>query len=248
MLNVLERTQCPKWVKFGRTHYEVRQSNLHFYNKFAIPGVIGCIDGTHIKLLKPCDNEHLYLNRKGCFSVNAMIVCDYKMSITAVDACHPGSSHDAFIFNLSNIKQSLLSSFQSGDHSSWLLGDSGYALEPYLLTPYRNPTSGTSQHKFNLQHAKARNIVERVIGVLKSRFKCLQTVLPYTPQKVVKIINVCCAFHNICRFYNVDDSMYAFSEEVIDDDPAENNSSLETTATNIRDQIANNLMQTLSIS
>ncbi|XP_039969105.1 putative nuclease HARBI1 [Bactrocera tryoni] len=135
MLNVLERTQCPKWVKFGRTHYEVRQSNLHFYNKFAIPGVIGCIDGTHIKLLKPCDNEHLYLNRKGCFSVNAMIVCDYKMSITAVDACHPGSSHDAFILNLSNIKQYLLSSFQSGDHSSWLLGDSGYALEPYLLTP-----------------------------------------------------------------------------------------------------------------
>ena len=63
-------------------------------------------------------------------------------------------------------------------------GDSGYGLEKFLLTPYRYPDAGTMQHKFNLQHSKARNIVERVIGVLKSRFRCLQSNLPYAPEKL----------------------------------------------------------------
>ena len=166
------------------------------------------------------------------------------MVIRAVDACHPGSSHDAFIFNLSREKQYLQQKYNNGDRNSWLLGDSGYGLETFLLTPYRDPAAGTMQHKFNLQHSKARNVVERVIGVLKSRFRCLQSNLPYAPEKVVKIVNICSALHNICRLHNIDNPIEDTTIEIQEDEfefEEDNNVSTMNAAQTIRNEIANNI-------
>ncbi|XP_036347261.1 putative nuclease HARBI1 [Rhagoletis pomonella] len=207
---------------------EKRAAKSSFYEEFGIPGVIGCIDGTHINLLQPQDGS-AFFNRKGNFSINAMIICDHNMVIRAIDACHPGSSHDCFIWSMSNARQFVMTKYRDVDHNSWLLGDAGYALEPFLLTPYRNPEPRSIQHAFNKTHSSARNIVERTIG--------------YKPKKVVKIINVCVALHNICRHYNLE---YDY------DEPEENASevdrfvptdiNLQSEAQRIRDEIANNII------
>ena len=73
-LNALERFVCRQNVKLVMDENEKRKCKDHFYRKFKIPGIIGCIDGTHIKIIKPSIDEHLYFNRKGYFSMNAMIV------------------------------------------------------------------------------------------------------------------------------------------------------------------------------
>lgn len=85
-----------------------------------------------------------------------------------------------------------------------IIGDSGYPCEPWLITPYRDAAEGSRQARFNKKHAKARNIVERTIGVLKGRFRCLLGArkLHYSPKKAVQIVNACCALHNICIHYN----------------------------------------------
>lgn len=126
------------------------------------------------------------------------------MNITAVDATRPGSCHDAFVWDFSVAKDFYCSRHENGERGSWLLADSGYSLAPFILTPYRNPSAGSPQHKFNKAHASGRNIIERTIGVLKSRFRCLSRSLWYKPHKVVKIINICCALHNMCNFYKTD--------------------------------------------
>ncbi|XP_055371910.1 putative nuclease HARBI1 [Condylostylus longicornis] len=92
-----------------------------------------------------------------------------------------------------------------------IVGDSEYPLAPYMLTPFRNTEEASLEARFNKKHAQGRNIIERTIGLLKSRFRCLLGAreLHYTPQKATQIVNVCVALHNICLKYNIalDDEM-----------------------------------------
>ena len=131
-------------------------------------------------------------------------MCDYNLKIYSVIARYPGSFHDAAVWSLSPDRKKLESNFNAGERNSWLLGDSGYPLEPWLLTPFKG-TLNESQRHFNFIHAKGRNPVERCNGVLKGTFRCLlgERKLRYEPEKVVKIINVCCALHNICLYYKL---------------------------------------------
>ena len=78
--------------------------------------------------------------------------------------------------------------------------DSGYPLEPWLMTPYREER--VVQHRnFNRVHCSARNITKQCFGVLKSRFRCLHEtggILQQSPVKACKIVTDCAAFHNFC--------------------------------------------------
>lgn len=67
------------------------------------------------------------------------------------------------------------------------------------MTPIRNCIT-QSETNYNKSHIVARNSVERCIGVLKNRLRCIlgERGLHYEPEKITKIINVCCAIHNVC--------------------------------------------------
>ena len=85
--------------------------------------------------------------------------------------------------------------------SCWLLGDSGYSLKKWLMTPFGTPISACEK-KFNLLHRKTRRVIEQAFGVLKSRWRILDHTggsLCCSPAKVSKIAITCCVLHNICR-------------------------------------------------
>nr|CAI5841103.1 unnamed protein product [Callosobruchus analis] len=82
--------------------------------------------------------------------------------------------------------------------TSWLLGDSGYPQEPWLMTPILNPVARSPESHYTEAHIQARNCVERCIGVFKGRFLCLSKILRYSPQKVGNITNACAILHNLC--------------------------------------------------
>lgn len=69
------------------------------------------------------------------------------------------------------------------------------------MTPFLNPEPGSPESHYNNLHASARNSVERTIGILKGRFRCLlvHRVLHYHPKMVGKIIIACCILHNMCN-------------------------------------------------
>ncbi|TMW48036.1 hypothetical protein DOY81_006880 [Sarcophaga bullata] len=125
------------------------------------------------------------------------------MNVQYVDARHPGANHDSLIFNLSDLKTYLQRNAQG---NCWILGDAGYPLRPYLMTPFRTADGGSPQARYNTIHAKGRNIVERTIGILKSKFRCLLSVrgLHYSPEKATQIVNICCALHNISQHFRVE--------------------------------------------
>lgn len=113
------------------------------------------------------------------------------------------------------------------------------------MTPYRNPDPGTIEGRYNITHSAARNIVERTICNLKSRFRCLQGQLYYSPLKASKIINVCCALQNICKHFNSEELNEDENEfEVEDEVEIEVENEVEEpagNAANLRNNIARNL-------
>ncbi|XP_039968796.1 putative nuclease HARBI1 [Bactrocera tryoni] len=112
----------PKHIKFEMSSQEKREAKNYFYLKFGLPGIIGAVDGTHIQMVRPVKDEHLFFNRKLKHSINAMVICDHNMySIRAVNGVYGGAVHDAHVC-LSNERQYMLSNYQNGDKSSWLIG------------------------------------------------------------------------------------------------------------------------------
>nr|CAI5822907.1 unnamed protein product [Callosobruchus analis] len=71
-----------------------------------------------------------------------------------------------------------------------LLGDRGYGLESYLLTPLDNPQNQT------------RNIVEQVFGIWKRRFPILSVGIRSRVPLAQMIIVASAVLHNIAMQHN----------------------------------------------
>lgn len=57
---------APRYIRFPLTFEERNTYKQEFNEMYGFPGVIGAIDGTHIAILKPSeDEEHNFFNRKG---------------------------------------------------------------------------------------------------------------------------------------------------------------------------------------
>ena len=69
------------------------------------------------------------------------------------------------------------------------------------MTPILGAAENTPEAHYNKVHGTARNSVERTIGILKGRFRCLlvHRVLHYHPDIVAKIVVACSVLHNICN-------------------------------------------------
>ena len=91
--------------------------------------------------------------------------------------------------------------YEDGRTIGLLLGDSGYPCLLYL-TPITRPTTDNERH-YSRSHIIARNIIERLFGVLKQflrRFACLHFGLrTKLSTRLIRIIVACCVLHNIAR-------------------------------------------------
>ncbi|GFQ92457.1 nuclease HARBI1 [Trichonephila clavata] len=142
------------------------QISQKFYREFGFPGVYGALDCLLIKILNPGGSlAETFRCRKGFFALNVQTVSDPDLSIRNIVVRWPGSTHDSTVFDHSYLRAHLETEVPSSYH---LLGDSGYPLRSYLMTPFLNPV-GAGQVRYNAAHARARNVVERQYGVWKKK-------------------------------------------------------------------------------
>ncbi|KAF5308421.1 hypothetical protein FQR65_LT18156 [Abscondita terminalis] len=183
-----------------RPHYinmpvaeEVVSVAKKFYDIASFPRVLGCVDGTHIRIQSPGGHDaELFRNRKGYFSLNCQVIGDADLRIRDVVARWPGSSHDQTIFNHSRIR----ARFENIEFpNSLLLGDSGYALKNYLLTPLPDPQTRAEQ-LYNEAHIRTRNSIERLFGVWKRRFPILAYGCRLKLSTILTIIPATAVLHN----------------------------------------------------
>lgn len=133
----------------------------------------GAIDGTHIRVRCPGGPDGQdYINRKLFPSVVLQAVCDHQGRFLDIFVGYPGSVHDARILKNSPIY--LRGTYPPPGY--FLLGDGGYpCLENplALITPFRQPVAGMAEQRFNNHHSRARCIIERAFGLMKTRFRCI---------------------------------------------------------------------------
>lgn len=92
---------------------------------------------------------------------------------TNIVADWPGCIHDSHIFKTSELC-SYIDRIRRGLVDGLLLGDSGYACRPFLMTPYINPVE-RHQRRHNSSRASTSSAIERTFGVWKRRFHVLHS-------------------------------------------------------------------------
>ncbi|XP_073694470.1 uncharacterized protein [Garra rufa] len=135
---------------------------------------VGAIDGCHIRA-----------------------VCDHRGKFLDICVGFPGSVHDARALKNSAIYSRQL--YPPEDRC--ILGDGGYPCltSPItIMTPYREPVASPVEARYNRHHSRARCVIERAFGMLKTRwrsifFKALEVSPEFTPI----VITCCVILHNM---------------------------------------------------
>ena len=176
------------------------------------PNVLDAIDCTHVRIQTPTTAPEQYVNRHIYHSIIVQLVVGPDLKIFNSFAEFPGSNHDSYVWRNSALREALTEgNFPEG----WLIGDSGYPQEPWLMTPVGHVNT-PPELLYNSVHISTRNPVERTNGVLKSRWHVLDCPLKYSPRKVCRIATDCCVLHNICTEHNLD--VEDFQEHPLNDE------------------------------
>lgn len=208
-----------KFVHFPQTVGEVKELHDELQKVFDYPGAFAIVDGSLIALAAVSHLiEHGHVSRKQFHALNAQFVCDVRMSFLSVNARYAGSTHDSLVWRASLVNSCLRQMCEEMglDWSYYMLGDNGYPLQPWLLKPFDDPKTPTEK-LYNKWHRKLRSLIERAIGLLKARFRCLlgERKLRYDPLMSGYIIYSCTVLHNflIANNYPIDNIDSIFEEE-----------------------------------
>lgn len=176
---------------------EIQTIKQRFYDIGNFPNVIGCLDGSHIPILKPKEYEWQYLNRKLFHSINVQAVCDYKRKFINMVVKHPGSAHDSFVLQDS----SLWTHMENNPNVGFILGDSAYPCRKWLMTPLSN-ADRQSEKRYNYAHKRTRVLIENTFGVWKRRFAVLNTPNRRSLCNVARDIRATAILHNYAIMRN----------------------------------------------
>ena len=191
-------------------------------------GCLGAIDGSHIHISPPAALQSLYRNRKGFLSQNCLFICNFSMFFTYILTGWEGSATDARVW-----ADALVKGFRV-PAGFYYLADAGFPHCPELLVPFRGVryhlqewgaanvryvfaskciyyyftyscSPVNAKELFNLRHAMARNVIERIFGVLKQRFRILLLPPRYPLEFQPRIPAALCALQNFIQEVDQDE-------------------------------------------
>lgn len=185
-------------------------------NICGLRGVVGFLDGTHIRLSSALNGERDFYNRKGFPSIQVQAVVDHQMKFTNIYAGWPGCVHDARVLRNSTLyTEAEAGNLVLVDH--YILADSAYPLRNWLITPFKNLGNLTPQQvRFNKRLSSARQAVERAFGHLKGRFRRLQDIPLHSSTEICQMILAACILHNMCIFNDDEVEDYIMEEQLQD--------------------------------
>ncbi len=163
----------------------------------AFSSAVGAIDGCHIRLKPPAATAQCYLNRKLFHSIQLQAITDHRGEFIDIFVGYPGSVHDASVLRNSPVNTGGL----YPPAGKCIHGDGGHpclSAPTCLITPYRESVQNPLQARFNSKHPRARNIVERAFGMIKTSWRSVFfKAMEVSPAFMPEVIACCAVLHNI---------------------------------------------------
>lgn len=177
----------------------------------------------------PKNDEASFVDRHQNHAINILAVVGPNMSFYYVNTNNPGRCHDSRIVKESKLWEAWETNGQRPFQGAVILGDSGYSLRDWLITPYLS-TPDQAKTRFNQAHCSTRNVVERSFGVLKKRFHSLSTGFRLKDmQDPPKFVMAACILHNLaisfgdtCEFEEEEEVQLQPDIPEPDDEPVNN--------------------------
>ncbi|KAG6765316.1 hypothetical protein POTOM_029347 [Populus tomentosa] len=191
------------------TEAEMEEIKSNFEKICGLPNCCGSIDTTHIVMTLPTvdRSNDVWIDREKNHSMLLQAIVDPDMRFRDVIVGYPGSLSDALVlqnssfFKLSEEGKRLNGKkieLQEGmELGEYIIGDSGFPLLSWLLTPYQNALSD-HQAEFNKRHSETQVVAQIALARLKEMWRIIHGVM-WLPDKnrLPRIIFVCCLLHNI---------------------------------------------------
>lgn len=210
-------------LNWPSTEMEMEEIKCKFENIGGLSNCCGAVDNTHIMMTLPSvdTSNSVWLDREKNCSMVLQAIVDPNMRFRDIITGWPGSMSDEQVLRSS----SFFKLAEEGKRLNgcmkilpegivareYIIGDTGFPLLPWLLTPYDGKELSNVQVEFNKRVIATQMVAKKALARLKEMWKIIQGVM-WKPDKhkLPRIILVCCILHNI---------LIDMEDEVLDDMP-----------------------------
>ncbi|KAL3677667.1 hypothetical protein R1sor_004573 [Riccia sorocarpa] len=165
-------------------------STEKFYSLSKLPLVVGCIDGSYIKLRKKPkadQNPAEYWNRHHDHAVLLQGLCDADLTERRVRG--RGSTRRT-------VQEETVVGLRP-----YIIGDAAYPLTSFLMKAFDKRRNGeVSRNNFDKALRRSRVRIEHTFGLLKNRWRIVDTGVPVKLEEVSNIVMACVMLHNFINY------------------------------------------------
>ena len=186
-------------------------------------GAIGALDGWLVRIIRPCwqrdgfRNITAFFSRKGFYALNVQVIVDDKKRVLWLSYSHKGGSHDSSCFRSTRLYGHLQKiAAQLLEKGLFIIGDSAYCMESFLLPPFDNANPKTPEDDFNFFHSSARITVECAFGEIDMRWGIFWRRLNCSLENAAIIIEGAMRLHNFLVDYREKNKLVNELEEDMD--------------------------------
>ncbi|XP_058207047.1 protein ALP1-like isoform X1 [Rhododendron vialii] len=188
----------------------MEEIKLKFEKIGGLPNCCGVIDTTHIMMcLSTTDRaSNVWHDKEKNHSMIVQAIVDPDMRFLDIVTGWPGSLCDSVVLKSSSffrlceegkrLNGKKIEVLEETELREYVIGDVGFPLLEWLLTPYQGCRLSDSQVEFNKRISATQLAAQRALARLKETWRIINGVM-WRPDKnrLPRIILVCCLLHNI---------------------------------------------------
>ncbi|XP_071050721.1 uncharacterized protein [Onthophagus taurus] len=170
-----------------------------FKHKANLPNCVGCIDGKHVRIIRPEHSGSLFANYKKHYSIVLLAMCDADYRFTYINVGSCGTDSDSSIFKNTTLYTKLHNGEIILPPPTPLPNTTAFGISNKILRPYVRSNMTCKKKVFNYRLSRARIYIESTFGIMTNKFRIFHRPMNTSVPNTIKIVKACCVLHNFVR-------------------------------------------------